>query len=177
MLCSISKYFKLTLRFHEIERTWWRGFDDSSSVTGPSNFTSHLVPFPIITSLGVKTWEGECTPGPNATTYEFTPFEFGSWDNDVSAFTQTHYLGTSLNNGKPAGLFCTKNYDNLGYILGTSSNLFNFACFNVPPPQNSSTNLDSTLSQIISHSHQVTTSDEYATSRNPFYKYFSPLGT
>jgi lysophospholipase len=147
-----------------------------SSIIGLSNFTSHAVPFPVITSLGVKTWLGECTPGPNAATYEFTPCEFGSWDSDVSVFTQTHYLGTSLKNGNPTGtgLLCTQSYDNLGYILGTSSNLFNELCLNIPPSH--VTNLNSTLTQILTHVHEVTTADVYATYSNPFYQYQSPTG-
>jgi lysophospholipase len=34
-----------------------------SSLTSFSNFTSYSVPYPIITSLGTKVWEGECEPG------------------------------------------------------------------------------------------------------------------
>ncbi|KAJ6102326.1 hypothetical protein N7486_004753 [Penicillium sp. IBT 16267x] len=60
-----------------------------SSVVSLLNFTSYLVPYPVILSLGVKTFNGECLSGPNATTYEFSPYEFGSWDSDVSAFTLT----------------------------------------------------------------------------------------
>ena len=138
-----------------------------SSITGLSNFTSYAVPFPVITSLGVKTWLGQCDPGPNATTYEFTPYEFGSWDSDVSAFMKMHYLGTSMKGGKPAEKLCTENYDNLGYVLGTSSTLFNEICLSLPEPANSSTNLDTTLEQILDYSHDVTFSDEYATYRNP----------
>jgi lysophospholipase len=146
-----------------------------SSITGLSNFTSHNVAFPVITSLGVKTWLGECLPGPNATTYEFTPYEFGSWDPDVSAFTSTKYLGTSLKNGQPTGAKCTTNYDNLGYILGTSRSLFNEACV-VIPPQDSITSLDSTLSVLVRKIHKVGTSDLYAKYSNPFYQYSSSSG-
>jgi lysophospholipase len=144
-----------------------------SSITGLSNFTSHAVPYPIMTSLGVKVWEGECSPGPNATQWEFSPYEFGSWDSDVSAFTQTHFLGTSLKNGLPTGALCTENYDNLGYVLGTSSNLFNELCLSAPPPQILSASLETALSQILDFAHEVTTADEYATYRNPFYEYVS----
>jgi len=119
-----------------------------SSVTELSNFTSHSVPFPIITALAAKAWEGECSPGLNATTYEFTPFEFGSWDSDVSAFTPTHYLGTSMKAGVPTGS-CTTNYDNLGYILGTSSNRFNEVCSNSPALGNSFENLADRLATVI----------------------------
>lgn len=145
-----------------------------SSVASLSNFTSYAVPYPIILSLGVKTFNGECGPGPNATTYEFTPYEFGSWDSDVSAFTPTRYLGTSLSNGQPteAGS-CVVNYDNLGYVLGTSSNLFNQACLSVPQPSNSTTDITQDLAEIVNKAHALLTRDEYAVYPNPFYEYNS----
>lgn len=34
-----------------------------SSVTSLSSFTSYAVPYPIITALGAKVWDGECAPG------------------------------------------------------------------------------------------------------------------
>lgn len=88
-----------------------------SSIANSSNFSSHSVPFPVITSLGVKTWLGQCNPGPNATTYESTPYEFGSWDSDVSAFIQTKYLGTSLRSGRPTENYCTTNFDNCKLVI------------------------------------------------------------
>lgn len=149
--------------------------DTFSSLTSELNFTSHRVPYPIITSLGVKTFNGECLPGPNATTYEFTPYDFGSWDSDVSAFTPTIYLGSSLLNGKPVVPdVCVKNYDNLGYILGTSSTLFNETCSSVPIPLNSTTDLTANLAEIVNQAHPLSTRDEYAVYPNPFYHYISP---
>ncbi|MBE7179623.1 MAG: hypothetical protein INR71_00145, partial [Terriglobus roseus] len=151
------------------------GFDGGvgtrlSSVTGFSNFTSFNAPYPILTSLGVKTFQGECKPGPNATQYEFHPYEFGSWDAGVSAFTQTAYLGTSLSNGKPAGATCTQNYDNLGYILGTSSSLFNEVC---AVPSASSANLTGALQTIVDNATTaaVGIEDIYAIYKNPFKNY------
>lgn len=87
-----------------------------SSITGFSNFTSHNVPFPIITSTNVETSTGVCTPPNNTVIYEFSPYEFGSFDSGVNAFTQTKYLGTSLSNGSPTKATCETNYDNLGTI-------------------------------------------------------------
>ncbi|TVY30354.1 Lysophospholipase [Lachnellula hyalina] len=140
-----------------------------SSITGFSNFTSHAVPYPIITALGAKVWLGECTPGPNGTTYEFTPFEFGSWDSDVSAFTQTKYLGTSMKGGSPVSS-CTINYDNIGYIAGTSSDVFaSELCTEI----SDSSELVTELEKILVDVHEIATSDQYATYRNPFYEYQS----
>lgn len=87
-----------------------------SSITGFSNFTSHKVPFPIITATNIETATGVCTPPNNTVIYEFSPYEFGSFDSGVNAFTQTKYLGTSLSNGSPTKATCETNYDNLGII-------------------------------------------------------------
>ena len=85
-----------------------------SSITGFSNFTSYNVPFPIITATNVETATGTCTPPNNTIIYEFSPYEFGSFDTGVNAFTQTKYLGTFLSNGLPTKATCETNYDNLG---------------------------------------------------------------
>ena len=151
-------------------------FTTLSSITTESSFTSYAAPFPIILGLGVETYEGECVPSTNAPIYEFTPYEFGSFDAGVAAFTQTKYLGTSLSNGTPTGKLCTENYDNLGYVLGTSSNVFNELCVAVPTPSNTSSSLVDELAAILAKAHEVTTRDEYAVYPNPFYKYAaSPL--
>ncbi|MCJ1369459.1 hypothetical protein MMC20_000670 [Loxospora ochrophaea] len=146
--------------------------DTLSGLTGESNFTSFNVPYPIIVSNGVETYQGTCLPPANATIYELAPYEFGSWDSGVSAFTQTKYLGSSLSNGLPTKTNnCTVNYDNLGYVLGTSSNLFNELCAAVPSPTASTSNLDDDLALIVDAAHALTTRDEYAVYPNPFYNY------
>lgn len=146
-----------------------------SAVTTSPNFTSHGVPYPILTALGSKVWDGECAPGPNGTTYEFSPYEFGSWDRDVSAFTPTQYLGTSLRGGKPSKATCTTNYDNLGYILGTSSDLFAVLCANAPKIGGDA--LANTLERLLNQIHEVKTEDNYAHYKNPFYEYQSSTQT
>jgi lysophospholipase len=125
--------------------------------------------------LGVQTWEGKCLPSDAATTYEISPFEFGSWDKEVAAFTPTQYLGTTLVAGKPTGE-CIENYDNLGYILGTSSNLFNELCLDAPTPSNTSDNVAQVLASYLDAIHEVTTEDEYALYQNPFYEYSASTG-
>ena len=91
-----------------------------SSITGFSNFTSHNVPFPIITATNVETATGACTPPNNTVIFEFSPYEFGSFDSGVNAFTQTKYLGTFLSNGSPTKATCETNYDNLGNSPSTA---------------------------------------------------------
>lgn len=58
--------------------------------------------------------------------YEFTPMEFGSFDPYLSAFTPTESLGTHLDQGKPlTGQKCTRAFDQMSFIMGTSASLFN----------------------------------------------------
>lgn len=77
-----------------------------SSITGYDNFTSYRVPYPIITALYVETATGACKPPNNSVIYQFSPYDFGSFDAGVNAFTQTKYLGTSLSNGAPTKATC-----------------------------------------------------------------------
>lgn len=102
-----------------------------SDVAGYDNFTNYNAPYPVITALGVNRFLNECIPLPNATQYEFSPYEFGSWDTGVDAFVSSEYLGTPLSAGVPTGS-CITNLDNLGFILGTSSNVFGSICGPVP---------------------------------------------
>jgi lysophospholipase len=141
-----------------------------SSVVSASNFTNHAVPFPIITSRGINTFQGKCMADLNATQYEFTPYDFGSWDAGVKAFTQTQYLGSRLTNGAPsvAGK-CIKNYDNLGYVAGTTSDIFNSFC-GAPAAKNNTQSLAQTLEAIVLNAHSPLTSDLYAPYPNPFYQ-------
>ena len=142
-----------------------------SGITAESSFTSYAIPYPIITCLGVKTNEGQCLPGPNATTYELTPYEFGSWDIGVSAFTQTRYLGTSLSNGSPSNTSCVENYDNLGYALGSSSSLFNTLCGSTINTADVSSSLNANLAAILLSAHQQSNRDQFAVYPNPFNNY------
>lgn len=59
----------------------------------------------------------------NSTVMETNPFEFGSWDEKTNAFTDVKYLGTHYDNGVPQDS-CVENFDNAGYVMGTSSAVF-----------------------------------------------------
>lgn len=78
------------------------------------------------------------TNGFNLTSYEMTPFEFGSWlGGRVQAFMPTKWVGTSMNDGKPqANDSCVEGFDKVTFIQGTTSNAFNFwlieAWYNIP---------------------------------------------
>ncbi|KAK5708282.1 hypothetical protein LTR97_000822 [Elasticomyces elasticus] len=153
-----------------------QGFDGGvntkmSGLTTLSNFTSRNVPYPIITTTNVNGTQGQCIPPLNAIIYEFHPYEYGSWDTGVSAFAQTTYMGTNLTNGSPTvpGK-CTVRYDNLGYIFGTSSDVFFAACA-VIEPVNSTSSLANTLEGLVDQTHEPVFTDLFGVYVNPFYKY------
>lgn len=144
-----------------------------SDVSTFSSFTNHQAPYPIITSLGINRPAGECTPGTNATQYETSPFEFGSWDKGVSAFTQTKYLGSALTNGKPTNNQCYTNFDQQSFIMGTSANIFPAASCLATGPVNDLLNpaID-VLQDLLPGNDTVSTNTDlvYALYPNPFYK-------
>ncbi|ODN92068.1 phospholipase B [Cryptococcus wingfieldii CBS 7118] len=87
------------------------------------------LPMPII--IAAQREQGELVIAENATVYEFTPYEFGSWAfgsnyKSAGAFTSVEYLGTSLDNGAANGT-CWKGFDQLSFVMGTSATLFNSA--------------------------------------------------
>ncbi|KAK4502179.1 hypothetical protein PRZ48_005604 [Zasmidium cellare] len=138
-----------------------------------SNFTSHNVPYPIMTGLGVDdSYEGQCYPVLNSTQYEFHPYEYGSWDEDVSAFANTKFMGSNFTNGKPTHTDkCVVHYDNLGYVFGTSSNIFSAACAPLEPLFNESSPLANILQGLINATGKPTFQDLFALYNNPFYQY------
>ncbi|KAF4993218.1 hypothetical protein FGRMN_6582, partial [Fusarium graminum] len=62
----------------------------------------------------------------NLTSYEVTPFEFGSWvGGRVQAFIPTKYLGTAMSDGKPQNKSqCVEGFDKITLMQGTTTNAF-----------------------------------------------------
>ncbi|CCH58899.1 hypothetical protein TBLA_0B00550 [Henningerozyma blattae CBS 6284] len=95
-----------------------------STIRDAQVFQDAQMPFPVVVSDG--RYPGTFIINSNATVFEFNPFEMGSWDPTLNAFTDVKYLGTNVTDGKPnvTGK-CVAGFDNTGFILGTSSSLFN----------------------------------------------------
>ena len=134
-----------------------------SSIANMTSFKSRDMPFPIVIADGRR--PDETIISQNTTVYEFSPYEFGTWDADVRAFTPTQYIGSNLTNGKPLiDNTCVNGYDNAGFVMGTSSSLFNSALLQLG--SNSTSILQSALRSFLS---QFAESDEdVAFYPNPF---------
>ena len=153
---------------------------DGGVNTRLSDVTNHMAaafdgPYPIF--VGINVDPSVCSPTDADKIFEITPYEFGSWDSGISAFTQTAYLGSPLENGLATLGYCVENYDNLGYIMGTSSNLFEHGClfpsYNIPQPAQpfNDATAEAGLFGILSEIHNSTYRDRYAAYPNPFYGY------
>ncbi|RPD70196.1 lysophospholipase [Lentinus tigrinus ALCF2SS1-7] len=97
-----------------------------SSIANTSTFAAHAQPFPILvadsltsrTTGQVVTEPGNAVPLTNPI-YEFNIFEMGSFDPILGAFTPTKFLGS------PGDSVCATGFDQLSFIEGVSSDLFN----------------------------------------------------
>ena len=136
--------------------------DTWSGVTQQSNFTSAAVPFPIITAVGVDGSQGECYPqNPNDPIYELTPYEFGSWDTGDAGFAQMQYIGSR-------GTSCVTGYDNLGYIMGTSSNVLDGVCLPFPDEIQAIQDVTNAIEDALNINNTADTRAVFAPYPNPF---------
>ncbi|OWB78675.1 hypothetical protein B5S32_g2875 [[Candida] boidinii] len=88
-------------------------------------FKNHEMPFPLVVAVGRA--PGTVIDSSTSTVFEFNPFELGSWDPSLRSFVDLKYIGTDLVGGFPniGKNTCIAGLDNVGYIFGTSSSLFN----------------------------------------------------
>ena len=62
----------------------------------------------------------------NVTAFEFNPWEMGSFDPTTHAFAPLEYLGSNFSAGSlPPSELCVRGLDNAGFVMGTSSSIFN----------------------------------------------------
>ncbi|GMF99259.1 unnamed protein product [[Candida] boidinii] len=88
-------------------------------------FKNHEMPFPLVVAVGRA--PGTVIDSSTSTVFEFGPFELGSWDPSLRSFVDLKYIGTDLTGGFPThnNGTCIAGLDNVSYVFGTSSSLFN----------------------------------------------------
>lgn len=120
---TITDYWGLALGRQLVDRHGGGVNTTWSDIRDVENFRNAAMPFPIVVSDGRRT--GEVLAESNATIYEFNPYEFGTWDRGLRLFYPVEYLGTSMDDGKPKDQTCVNGFDYAGFVMGTSSSLFN----------------------------------------------------
>ncbi|SPO22647.1 probable lysophospholipase (lpl) [Ustilago trichophora] len=123
---SLTDYFGLSIADKILNSsTYGNKFSVQwSDVKNTSKFTDASMPFPII--IADEREPDELIIPRNTTIWEFNPYEFGSWNPNVSAFIPIEILGSSLNNGTsvlPNGE-CVGGYESVAWVTGTSATLF-----------------------------------------------------
>ncbi|CAH7669566.1 lysophospholipase catalytic domain-domain-containing protein [Phakopsora pachyrhizi] len=95
-----------------------------SSLRNSQSYLESTFPFPILISTSRK-GEGEDLDldGP---IYEFTPEDFNVWHNDLNASIPMEYLGSRFSSASGAAVKCARGFDNTGFIMGASSNVFSY---------------------------------------------------
>lgn len=95
-----------------------------SSIQDDDNFKNGNAPMPIL--VADERAPGEVIISLNTTNFEFNPFEMGSFDPTLYGFVPLKYLGSNFTGGElPDNEPCIAGFDNAGFVMGTSSSLFN----------------------------------------------------
>lgn len=139
-----------------------------SDVKNTSSFTDASMPFPII--MADEREPGELIIPRNTTIWEFNPYEFGSWNPNVSAFIPIEILGSSLDNGTsvlPGGV-CVGGYETVAWVTGTSATLFSGLYLELL-----SSSSDSVIVDALKEITKAVSKDQNDVSLvpNPFYGY------
>ncbi|KAF7563622.1 hypothetical protein G7046_g541 [Stylonectria norvegica] len=121
---SLTDYWGRMLSYQLINATdGGPGFTWSSLVDDP-DFSSGKAPLPILVADGRA--PDETLVALNSTNFELSPWEMGSFDPVLRGFAPMKYVGSEFNNGTlPSNKQCVRGFDNAGYVMGTSSSLFN----------------------------------------------------
>ncbi len=140
---SITDYWGRALSFQLVNATNGGPSYTFSSIALEPNFISGSIPMPLL--VADERGPSETIVSLNSTVYEINPFELGSWDPTTFGFVPTEFLGSNFSGGVvPSNAQCVRGFDQAGYIMGTSSTLFNQFLLNI-----NSTALPSSLENIF----------------------------
>ncbi|RDW81347.1 lysophospholipase family protein [Aspergillus mulundensis] len=121
---SLTDYWGRALSYQLIDAVRGGPSYTWSSIALGQNFQNAEMPLPILVADG--RFPGELLIPDNTTVYEFNPWEFGSFDPTVFGFAPIEFLGSRFVNGSiPDNGTCVRGFDNAGFVMGTSSSLFN----------------------------------------------------
>ncbi|KAH7302849.1 lysophospholipase catalytic domain-containing protein [Stachybotrys elegans] len=146
-----------------------------SAIANLAQFRNAETPLPIITAVGRD--PGETVISTNSTVFEFSPWELGSQDPTLRAYAPLRYVGSAFDGGElPNREECITGFDNAGFVMGTSSSLFNAIVLELRNPDSQHTP-DGIPSFLISGVTDVlskfgeTNNDIADWSPNPFRNY------
>jgi lysophospholipase len=146
---SITDYWGRALSFQLVNATDGGPAYTFSSIALQPEFQSGSIPMPFLVADGRA--PGTTIVSLNSTVYEFNPFELGSWDPTTFGFAPLRYVGSNFSAGLvPSNGKCVEGFDQSGFVMGTSSTLFNTFIINI-----NSTALPSIVKNAFTDSKQL----------------------
>ncbi|CAK7206240.1 Lysophospholipase 1 [Sporothrix eucalyptigena] len=173
-----------------VDYTW-------SSIAQTSSFQDGDMPLPLVVMTGNSAATESSEAMPSDPIYETTPWEWGTYDDNIYGFVPLEYLGTHFINGiVPDNEACVRGFDNAGFITGSSSDIWNengvdivaelkqgIAALNSSDPTNAEIELlEFIIEEFLSATSSTNSTDNGPASYdpNPFYGYnadTSPFAT
>lgn len=121
---SVTDYWGRALSYQLINATDGGPTYTWSSIAQDQNLVNGNIPMPILVADGRD--PGTRILSLNATNYEIGPWEVGTFDPTVFGFAPTQYVGSNFSAGTvPTDGSCVEGFDQAGFVIGTSSSLFN----------------------------------------------------
>lgn len=168
---GITDYWGRALSYHLVNSSYPNEGQGTtfSDIRNTSSFQAASMPFPI--AIADEREPGQLLIYRNGSIFEFTPYEFGSWDPEIEAMLPIDILGTNLSNGtsQERNGDCYVGYENFGWVVGTSSTLFN-ALYAMLITSNSG---ESIITDVITAIAGAVSSDQndVSVTPNPFRNY------
>lgn len=121
---SITDYWGRALSYQLIGATDGGPAYTFSSIAANPDFQAASQPMPILVADERK--PGTTIISLNSTVFEFNPWEIGSNDPTIFGFVPMEYLGSNFTAGSvPTDGNCVRGFDQYGFMMGSSSSLFN----------------------------------------------------
>lgn len=155
------------MKINDTADAWFKAYT-FSSIAEDSDFSQAQAPMPII--LAIQRGMGQVQVPGNSTIIEFNPWEMGSYDPGAAAFAPLKFIGSNFSDGTiPSDGDCFAGFDNAGFVMGTSSSLFNQALLQIT----GNSKVPDALLNAINETLQGLSEDErdVALWPNPFYRY------
>lgn len=170
-MITITDYWGRALSYQLVNATDGGPAYTFSSIARQDWFTNAEAPLPLLVADGRR--PGETLIPTNTTTFTFSPWELGTFDPTVYAFAPLRYAGTNFSNGNPINNDqCVVGFDNVGFVMGTSSSLFNQALTTVNGSDTSGLLSEALQTAVVSVLQDIGQEDyDIAFWVNPFYNY------
>ncbi|ORY04141.1 lysophospholipase [Clohesyomyces aquaticus] len=127
---SLTDYWGRALAFQLVNATEGGPAYTFSSIQDDPDFKNANAPMPIL--VADERAPGDKLISLNTTVFEFNPWEMGSFDPTLYGFAPVKHIGSNFTGGSlPDNEPCIAGFDNVGFVMGTSSSLFNQIILNL----------------------------------------------